>query len=187
MEDRILGFERRYNQTSRPFNWRFTRNDLEERLRELMTPSGTGALSAITVQSLADIGYGVDVTQADKYTLPGATSGAKVAVETPAVPGFDVNTLRPDVSALPGAGPHRQDGISGRAPLPPENGRMGPLDSAERVWGRGITFDPTDGRQIWGTGSPGFVEAKLTCGAGLMNEPIYVIDQQGRVVRTIGR
>ena len=35
MEDRILGFQRRYNQTSRPFNWRFTRNDLEERLREL--------------------------------------------------------------------------------------------------------------------------------------------------------
>ena len=74
MEDRILGFERRYNQTSRPFNWRFTRNDLEERLRELMTPSGTGALSAITVQSLDDIGYGVDVTQADKYTLPGAAA-----------------------------------------------------------------------------------------------------------------
>ena len=39
-----------------------------------MTPSGTGALSAITVQSLADIGYGVDVTQADKYTLPGAAA-----------------------------------------------------------------------------------------------------------------
>ncbi len=35
MEDRILGFQRRYNQTSRPFNWRFTRSDLEERLREL--------------------------------------------------------------------------------------------------------------------------------------------------------
>ena len=35
MEDRILGFERRYNQTSKPFKWRFTRSNLEERLREL--------------------------------------------------------------------------------------------------------------------------------------------------------
>ena len=35
MEDRILGFQRRYNQTSRHFNWRFTRSDLEDRLREL--------------------------------------------------------------------------------------------------------------------------------------------------------
>ena len=35
MENRILGFQRRYNQTSSPFNWQFTRSDLEERLREL--------------------------------------------------------------------------------------------------------------------------------------------------------
>ena len=34
---------------------------------------GSGAaLSAITVQSLADRGYRVDVTQAEVYTLPGA-------------------------------------------------------------------------------------------------------------------
>ena len=41
---------------------------------ELMVPflNGQGWLSAITVQSLADLGYGVDVTQADPYTLPGA-------------------------------------------------------------------------------------------------------------------
>ena len=39
---------------------------------ELMTPSGTGALSAITVQSLADLGYVVDITQADPFTLPAA-------------------------------------------------------------------------------------------------------------------
>ena len=46
---------------------------------ELMGPGGGGALSAITVQSLADLGYGVDVTQADAYTLPGAIAGAKIA------------------------------------------------------------------------------------------------------------
>ena len=39
---------------------------------ELMTPTGTGAISAITVQSLADLGYGVDINQADAYTLPSA-------------------------------------------------------------------------------------------------------------------
>ena len=42
---------------------------------ELMSPSGGGTLSAITVQSLADLGYGVDVAQADAYTLPRARGG----------------------------------------------------------------------------------------------------------------
>ena len=40
---------------------------------EIMTPSSTGALSAITIQALADLGYVVDVTQADAYTLPGVS------------------------------------------------------------------------------------------------------------------
>ena len=42
---------------------------------ELMTPhydSGSDALSAITIQSLADLGYEVDASRADPYTLPGA-------------------------------------------------------------------------------------------------------------------
>ncbi len=42
---------------------------------ELMTPrlsrGRTQPLSAITIQSLADMGYGVDVTRAETYTLPG--------------------------------------------------------------------------------------------------------------------
>ena len=42
---------------------------------ELMGPRGGPALSAITVQSMADLGYGVDVTQADAYTLPSAAQG----------------------------------------------------------------------------------------------------------------
>lgn len=42
---------------------------------ELMTPnynSGSDPLSAITIQSMADLGYAVDVTQADAYSLPSA-------------------------------------------------------------------------------------------------------------------
>ena len=169
------------------FHWRSS--VLEAELMggmQLWRPSGA-ALSAITVQSFADLGYGVDVSQADAYTLPRTTSGAKVAVSTPAVPGFDANVFRPDVYTLPVTDPHWQGGTSGRAPLPRGNGRTGPMDSAERVWGRGITFDLPDRRQIWRTGSPSFAEPKLTCGGGLMNEPIYVVDPQGRIVRTINR
>ena len=46
---------------------------------ELMTSAlqaGRDALSAITIQSLADIGYTVDVEAADAYTLPGASASA---------------------------------------------------------------------------------------------------------------
>ena len=62
--------------------------------REVMI-SGDGALSAITVQSLADLGYGVDVAQADAYTLPSAAAGktaARVATSRPSVsvPGVDL-------------------------------------------------------------------------------------------------
>ena len=51
---------------------------------ELMGPTGGdrgedgGALSAITIQSLADLGYGVDLTYAHAYTLPGAIPAAKI-------------------------------------------------------------------------------------------------------------
>jgi hypothetical protein len=42
--------------------------------REVMTPfieaGGAKPLSAITIRSMEDLGYGVDVTQADPYTLP---------------------------------------------------------------------------------------------------------------------
>ena len=56
------------------------------------TSRGTKPLSAITIQSLADLGYTVDVTQADPYTLPGETwskstlaqPSAKSAVALPA-------------------------------------------------------------------------------------------------------
>ena len=35
MEARILGFEERYNLTAKPFNWRFTRQDMEDRMAQL--------------------------------------------------------------------------------------------------------------------------------------------------------
>ena len=124
--------------------------------REVMI-SGDGALSGITVQSLADLGYGVDVAQADAYTLPSAAAGkavAKIAVSAPSILGDD---------------------------------RTGRFEGAERIWGRGVTFDLPDNQRTWGDGSPAHAEPELTCGAGLMNEPIYVIDPQGHIVRTIDR
>ena len=49
---------------------------------ELMTSAlqaGRDALSAITIQSLADIGYTVDAEAADAYTLPGISASASAA------------------------------------------------------------------------------------------------------------
>ena len=53
---------------------------------ELMRPGGGSSLSAITVQSMADLGYGVDVSQADPYTLPHAVSTQAVGTATVAIP-----------------------------------------------------------------------------------------------------
>lgn len=52
---------------------------------ELMGPQTDARhrpLSAITIQALADIGYSVDVTQADEYVLPGAATTGSVGVAT---------------------------------------------------------------------------------------------------------
>ena len=35
VEDRILGFQRHYEQVARPFQWKFTRRDLEDLMRRL--------------------------------------------------------------------------------------------------------------------------------------------------------
>ena len=52
---------------------------------ELMTPYASvgvpDELSAITIQSLADLGYTVDVSLADPYTLPGAVAADEPAFE----------------------------------------------------------------------------------------------------------
>ncbi len=87
--------------------------------QELMVTGGD--LSAITIQSLADLGYVVDVTQADPYTLPGVRVSSKIAASLPAMPGMDVTQT----------------------------------------------------------------DTYTQCGFGLRREPIYVVDPQGRVIRTI--
>ncbi len=143
---------------------------------EIMAPSALGgALSAITVQSLANLGYGVDVSQADPYTLPGANASAKIAAYQPAVSGPGVNSAQFDPNTLYVTDPRGQlTGLRGK-------------DIAEQVWSSGMNFDLADERRMWGAAPPGQAEPELTCGLGLTREPIYVVDQQGRVVRAIGR
>ena len=98
---------------------------------ELMVGAdGSGsALSAITIQALADLGWVVDVTQADAYTLPGAAAKASAK----------------HAAAIPEADPLR-----------------GSL------------------------ASPIHAEPKPWCGLDGEREPIYVVDQLGRIIRTIG-
>ena len=117
-------------------------------------------LSAITVQSLADLGYGVDVTQADPYTLPIFPAGkatAKIAAAMRSIRGLDV--AQADVHTLPGADPHWQGRIAGGLPLLP-----------------GFAHRDDRLRAV----------PKLWCGAGLRRGPIHVVDPQGRIVRTLG-
>jgi hypothetical protein len=39
VERRLLGFQRRYEQTAVPFDWRYTRSDLDRLLRRLDEPA----------------------------------------------------------------------------------------------------------------------------------------------------
>jgi len=53
---------------------------------ELLTPqinAGSNPLSAISIESLADLGYPVDVSAADEYTLPGTSGGSAAMTEGP--------------------------------------------------------------------------------------------------------
>ncbi len=153
---------------------------------ELMTPTGTGALSAITVQSLADLGYGVDVTQADPYTLPGTASAkasAKIVAAMPAMPGVDVTQA--DTYALPGAHPHWQGSIEGGLSLLPGDDRLsGRPESDEWIGGRG--FGLRDDRLMGRLAPSPRAVPELWCGAGLRRGPIHVVDPQGYVIRTLG-
>ena len=155
---------------------------------ELMGPGGGGNLSAITVQSFADLGYGVDVTQADPYTLPGATAGAKIATSPPSAPGSVLNLTRPDGFYSRGADRYGQGRIpDGPSSILGDARRTGRLESTDRLWGHGENVNLWEDQQMRRGASPANAEPELTCGAGLMNEPIYVVDRQGRVVRTIHR
>ena len=80
-------------------------------------PGSNGPLSAITIQALADLGYDVDVTQADPYTLPDAAAKASAKITAPST-------------------------------------------HAEPEW---------------------------SCGTGQQQEPIYVVDEQGNIIRTLHR
>ncbi len=75
---------------------------------ELMTPRIGGAthpLSAITIQSLADIGYRVDAAQADAYTVPDASTRVATASAGDSVP------ISCAIITHPGAGPDRPEPI----------------------------------------------------------------------------
>ena len=159
---------------------------------ELMGPYGGGNLSAITVQSLADLGYGTDVTKADPYVLHhhGTSDNgfAKIAVTLPAVRRTDAIVFRPRVHTMSGVDPYVQWGIGTRPQsIVMTDGLTGRQDGAQWMSGRGITFDLVRNHQMWDAGSTAHAAPELTCGAGLMDEPIYVIDPQGRIVRTIDR
>ena len=107
---------------------------------ELMRAGGGSALSAVTVQSLADLGYGVDLTQADAYavTLPGVVATQSRAKEAAAA------ARAKHTAAI------RED---------------------DRL--RGSLASPTR------------AEPKLWCGLDGEQEPIHVVDQQGRIILTI--
>ena len=70
----------------------------------------THLLSAITIQSLADIGYGVDVTQADAYTLPSTSSSSTRTVRASGEDGGDLILLNCIVTH-PEAGPDEPEPI----------------------------------------------------------------------------
>ena len=74
--------ENRSEQGSSDGHWRESVFD-----DELMTPfiGGEHALSLITIESLADLGYGVDVTQAESYTLPAPGQAGLAARRGPVV------------------------------------------------------------------------------------------------------
>ena len=50
---------------------------------ELMAPSAGAPTSAVTLQALADLGYTVDLSLADPYTLPGAAAAAAIGEGAP--------------------------------------------------------------------------------------------------------
>ena len=152
--------------------------------REVMGLGGGDLLSAITVQSMAHLGYGVDVSQADfSYgILDLRWASAKIAAAKPSTPG--VGVIQADALSLPGADPHWQGSIPGLPLLSGDDGLRGSLESAEWIGGRG--FDLRDDRLMGSLVPFPRPVPKLPCGAGLRREPIYVIDPQGRIIRTLG-
>ena len=155
---------------------------------ELMGPHGGGNLSAITVQSLADLGYGTDVARADPYVLHQHESAGKiVGMTAPVGPAVVSNVILPGVYSTSGADGYGQGRIGGRFRSTVGDGGTGWLGSAQGMWDRGMNSGLADRRMMLGAGPGANAVPESACGAGLMNEPIYVGDPQGRVVRTINR
>ena len=148
---------------------------------ELMNYGGGPYLSAITVQSLADLGYGVDVTQANPYTLPDAAgkASAKISAAMPSTLGVDGALA--DTYTFPDADLPGQGRIARGLPSIPDDLLRGHLESVEGVRGRNFDGDHLMRR----SGLPTYVQREWSCGAGQQQEPIYVVDPQGRIVRTI--
>ncbi len=63
---------------------------------DIMTAGGGTLLTAITIQALADLGYEVDVSKADPYTLPGQAQG-DVRGEVADAEGADAELFAADV------------------------------------------------------------------------------------------
>ena len=156
---------------------------------EIMITGSGGTLSAITVQSLADLGYGVDVTQADPYTLPGATAGkmaAKISSYQPSAPGPVLDLTRPTISPSRNVDLYGQGRVwDGPSAILGDGRRTGRLNSLAQVWTGHTGFNDNQVKSY--PDLRDVPESTLTCGAGQMNEPIYVVDAQGRIVRTIHR
>ncbi len=66
---------------------------------DIMAPGGGSLLTAITIQALADLGYEVDVSKADPYTLPTAAQGD--AREDGEMESADADVLADDVIEVP--------------------------------------------------------------------------------------
>ena len=121
---------------------------LEDELMSSMR--GISMLSAITIQALADLGYVVDVTQADPYTLPraGISRGGDDMEE-------EMDDMEEEEEMQPVVDVAQADPYAAKA-------------SAK------IAAPSTHAQPEW------------SCGVGEQREPIYVIDQEGRIVRTLG-
>ena len=148
------------------------------------TPRGTRPLSAITIQSMADLGYGVDVTKADPYTLPSAAGKASAKIVAAMAPTAGRDVTRANAYTLPGVDPHWQGRIADLPLISGDDRGTGRPGSPE--WIGGHPFDLRSDRQVGHLARSRRAVPELLCGAGFHRGPIYVVDPQGRIVRTLG-
>ena len=151
---------------------------------ELMRSGGGDMLSAITVQSLADLGYGVDLSQADPYTVASAAgkASAKIATARPSIPGGDVT--RADAHGRSGSDRRWQGRIGESLPSLSGDRLKEGLEGPEWIGMRGV--DLRDDRHMGRLAGSSRAVSQLSCGAGFRRGPIQVVDPQGRIVRTLG-